>query len=78
MRRPTPLEFLEAVYLNEGLPLQVRMRAAIEAAPYLHSKQPSRFQVETNFASRLESALQRSESAKVIEHVPEVADGDDR
>ena len=32
---PTPLDFLKAVYLNEGLPLTVRMRAAIEAAPYI-------------------------------------------
>ena len=34
----TPLEFLEAVYSNEKLPLTVRMRAAIEAAPYKHPK----------------------------------------
>jgi hypothetical protein len=30
---PTPLDFLEAIYLNEGLPLSTRLRAAIEAAP---------------------------------------------
>jgi hypothetical protein len=36
--RPTPLAFLEAVYLNEQLPLSVRMRAAIEAAQYRHAK----------------------------------------
>ena len=34
----TPLEFLEAVYRDEELPLSVRMRAAIEAAPYRHQK----------------------------------------
>jgi hypothetical protein len=32
----TPLDFLQAVYRNEGLPLTVRMKAAIEAAPYVH------------------------------------------
>jgi hypothetical protein len=35
---PTPLDFLKAVYLNEGLPLTARMRAATEAAPYMHAK----------------------------------------
>jgi hypothetical protein len=34
----TPLEFLHAVDLNDTLPLAVRMRAAIEAAPYVHPK----------------------------------------
>jgi hypothetical protein len=34
----TPLDFLEAVYCNPNLPLPTRLRAAIEAAPYKHSK----------------------------------------
>jgi hypothetical protein len=38
MSDPTPLDFLKAVYCNEGLPLHVRMKAAIEAAPYVHPK----------------------------------------
>ena len=42
MDEPTPLDFLKAVYLNEGLPLTVRMRAAIEGAPYMHPKLGSR------------------------------------
>jgi hypothetical protein len=37
-KRPTPLEFLEAVYCDENLPLTVRMRAAVECAPYVHPK----------------------------------------
>jgi hypothetical protein len=32
------LIFLRAVYPNEGLPLSVRMKAAIEAAPNVHPK----------------------------------------
>ena len=31
--KPSPLDFLKAGYLNEELPLSVRMRAASEAAP---------------------------------------------
>jgi len=34
----SPLEFLEAVYSNEGLPLSARLKAAIEAAQYVHPK----------------------------------------
>lgn len=34
----TPLEFLRLVYSDPGVPLPVRMRAAIEAAPYCHPK----------------------------------------
>jgi hypothetical protein len=29
----TPLQFLQAVYCNEGVPLPVRMRAAVECLP---------------------------------------------
>jgi hypothetical protein len=36
--KPTSLDFLEAVYLNEQLPLSVRMRAAIELLPYQQPK----------------------------------------
>jgi hypothetical protein len=59
----TPLEFLEAVYLNEKLPLTVRMRAAIEAAPYKHHKLTAAQVMHydgKDFASQLERAIQRS------------------
>jgi hypothetical protein len=32
----TPLDFLKAVYLNEALPLHARLKAATEAAKYMH------------------------------------------
>ena len=63
--RPTPLEFLEAVYLNNDLPLSVRMRAAVECAPYVHPKLTA---IATSsmdgdhFAAMLERAIARSQA----------------
>ena len=68
--RPTSLEFLQAVYLNEELPLSVRLRAAIEAAPYEHPKLQAIGIGTLNgtaFADKLERALLRSEQARLIE-----------
>jgi hypothetical protein len=68
--RATSLEFLQAVYLNEQLPLSVRLRAAVEAAPYEHPKLTAvalgRFTGE-DFATRLERAVEASNRAKLIE-----------
>ena|SRR6516165_11352093 len=73
----TPLDFLEAVYLNPNLPLNTRMRAAIEAAPYKHPKQSAVAIAHygPNFADALEKAIDRSRNPppmlsapKVIEH----------
>jgi hypothetical protein len=57
----TPLNFLEAVYCNPNLPLAVRMRAAIGAAPYRHSKRSVTAIVDGNksFAEALERAIER-------------------
>jgi hypothetical protein len=74
----TPLEFLEAVYLNDELPLSVRMRAAIEAAPYKHPKLSvaaiERFGGQS-FAEMLDRCIERSKQplplpAPMIEHEP--------
>jgi hypothetical protein len=68
--KPTSLEFLQAVYLNEQLPLSVRMRAAIEAAPYEHAKITAvaiGHLTGQDFYNRLEHAINRSECAKLIE-----------
>jgi hypothetical protein len=59
----TPLVFLEAVYCNPNLPLTVRMRAAIEAAPYKHPKLSAHaigHYDGKSFAEQLEKAIERS------------------
>jgi hypothetical protein len=64
----------DAVYLNDELPLSVRMRAAIEAAPYYHPKLSVVTSVDDRdgtFAMRLDRAIERSGmTAKLIEATP--------
>jgi hypothetical protein len=56
---------LKAVYLNESLPLSVRMKAAIEAAPYVHPKlSATAVLTSEDFADRLERAILRSIGAR--------------
>jgi hypothetical protein len=73
--RPTPLEFLEAVYCDEDLPLSVRMRAAVECAPYVHPKLTAVVTTSMNgqdFARMLERAIERSQAPlKQIELRPD-------
>jgi hypothetical protein len=72
---PTPLDFLKAVYLNEELPLSVRLRAATEAAQYMHPKLGAVATLSVNgdtFAAMLDRAIERSGTAmKLIEHQPD-------
>jgi hypothetical protein len=73
--KATPLEFLQAVYCNETVPLPVRMRAAIEAAPFIHPKLSVTASVNSDdFAAAMERATRRSakaiEQPKAIEHQP--------
>lgn len=67
----TPLEFLRAVYCNDQLPLSVRMRAAVEAAPYVHPKLSAvavGHMTGSDFASALDRAIERSRAQpKLIE-----------
>jgi hypothetical protein len=77
MARPTSLEFLQAVYLNEQLPLSVRMRAAIEALSFEHPKLSAvgvGYYTNDTFAERLERAINRSERALLIEARAEPTD----
>src|SRR6516164_4980390 len=77
----TPLDFLEAVYLNPNLPLNTRLRAAIEAAPYRHPKLAVTAHARFDFAAALDREIERCiarsrqplplSAPKTIEHSPE-------
>jgi hypothetical protein len=71
--RPRALEFLQAIYQNEGVPLSIRMRAAIEALPFETPKLSATALIPAggDFAARLERAIARSrEAPRLIEHSP--------
>ena len=72
MKEIDPLTFLKGIYMNDELPLSVRMRAAIEVLPFTHPKLAVTAQVsEGGFAELLERRLRRMEQAKLIEHQPQ-------
>ena len=63
--KPTPLEFLEAVYLEEEFPITIRLRAATEAAKYRHAQLRAvaiGYMDQNSFAAALERAILRSKS----------------
>ena len=72
---PTPLDFLMAVYRDNDLPLSVRMKAATEAAPYVHPKLTAIAMLnERDLGARLDRAIERSRvrlnGRRVIEAKP--------
>jgi hypothetical protein len=63
--KPTPLEFLEAVYLEEEFPITIRLKAASEAAKYRHAQLRAiaiSQMDQHSFAAALERAILRSKS----------------
>jgi hypothetical protein len=58
----TPLEFLSAVYRDSRQPMSRRMKAASDAAQYVHPtfKATAIVHAEGSFAERLERAITRS------------------
>jgi lambda repressor-like predicted transcriptional regulator len=74
--KATSLEFLQAVYCNDQLPLSTRMRAAIAALPFEVPKLAVTAVVsEQDFATLLDRRLKRIEEmkAKAIEATPQAA-----
>jgi hypothetical protein len=73
------LAFLQSIYRNPGVPLSVRMRAAIEALPFETPKLSATAIIPggEHFAARLERAIERSrQGLRLIEHSPDtVKDG---
>jgi hypothetical protein len=67
------LDFLQAVYRSEAIPLSVRMRAAIEALPFETPKLSATAIIPggEHFEARLKRCIQRSRELKLIEHIPE-------
>jgi hypothetical protein len=61
------LEFLQAVYRDDEIPLYTRLRAAIAAAPYEHPRLSVQALVTPNeeFAKRLELAITRSAKVRI-------------
>jgi hypothetical protein len=64
----TPLEFLQAVYCNEELPLPARIKAASRLPLNVHPKLAvTGLVVGEDLAHRLEKAIERAQALKVIE-----------
>jgi hypothetical protein len=61
----TPLEFFEAVWMNEALPLHIRPKAATEHAKYVHPRITAVAQVsEESFGYLLDKAIARSSAPR--------------
>ena len=71
MKEVDPLTFLKGIYMNDELPLSVRMRAAVEVLPFIHPKLAVTAQVsEHDFATLLDRRIKRMEERKLIQHRP--------
>ena len=67
------LEFLQAVYMNDELPLITRVRVAIACLPFESPKLAVVAQVsEQDFATVLDRRLKRIEEMKLIEASPTI------
>jgi hypothetical protein len=78
----TSLAFLQAVYCHDGLPLHVRMKAAIAALPFEHPRLSATLavQADDSWAAKLKNAIARSSQAeayRLIQAGPSAANGTD-
>jgi hypothetical protein len=66
--KATPLEFLQAVFCNEDLPLNTRIKAAVEALPFVHPKLAMTAMIDgRDFGAKLERAIERSNGRMIEE-----------
>jgi hypothetical protein len=65
----TPLDFLCAIFRDPRQPMERRLRAAREAAPFVHPTYRATATVimGDDFAARLEKAIERSRAVRLIE-----------
>lgn len=64
----SPLDFLGAVYRDPGQPMHRRMRAAVEALPFVHPKLAITATLDgSGFAAKLEAATVRSGRSFIID-----------
>jgi hypothetical protein len=65
----SPVDFLCAIFRDAKQPMHRRLKAAIEAAPYCHPTLKAHAVIMgSDFATRLELTIKRTEQAKLIEH----------
>jgi hypothetical protein len=64
----SPIDFLCAVYRDPRQPMSRRLRAAIEVAPFCHAQlKATAVILGSDFATKLENAVKRSEAVRLIE-----------
>ncbi len=63
----TPLQFLQAVYCNENVPLSARLKAATEAAQYVHPRLAVTGVIESQgLGALLDARLKRLAEKKLL------------
>jgi hypothetical protein len=64
----SPVDFLCAIFRDSKQPMHRRIKAAVEAAPYCHpTLKATAVIMGSDFATRLELTIKRTEEAKLIE-----------
>jgi hypothetical protein len=63
----SPLEFLYAVYRDPRAPLPVRIKCAIEAAPFVHPKLTVSANFTAGFGTRMEQLMRKQGIPSVID-----------
>jgi len=57
----SPADFLRAVYTDASVPLPLRIRAAVECAPYFHPRLAATFAIGSGLGHRMEKLIAEME-----------------